>query len=665
MKRVGSSFLFAVCCSLLLVACGAQTVPGALETAKANKQAGFVTRSGSDLKLGGKKFHFAGTNNYYLMYSSPKMVDAVLGKAAANNLNVVRTWGWYDIGNQDGSNSVQRSSHGVYFQYWDQTQDGGKPAYNDGPNGLERMDYLIAKAGELGVKLVIPLTNNWNAFGGMDQYVRWAGGQYHDDFYRDLQIRGWYKDWVSHVLNRVNTVTGVAYKDDPTIMTWELANEPRCVGSGTYPRSPNCDSALLTSWAAEMSAHVKSIDKNHLVSVGDEGFYCNNPNSDDWTETCSDGVDTVAFTELPTIDVMSFHLYPDHWGKDVAWSEDWITSHIRAADRIGKPVMLGEFGWQDKATRNPVFKAWTDLALKQKIDGMLYWILSDVQDDGSLYPDYDSFTVYCPSPVCTALSNFSLALSKEQKKFAPVADHNAATTPSETPVTLTPTANDVAYNNASVVASTLDLDPNSAGQQKSVTVAGKGVFDLSADEVHFSPAAGFSGKVGATYTVGDSKGRRSSPATLTVTVLPDPTGALTLFSFEDDTEGWAPANWNPGAGTVTRSDAFATGGSYGLEVTATGGGWFGLDFAAPLDLSGKTGLKYDLKSGGTSPLVALKTGPNYTWCQYSGSSVGAGTTTVNIAWDDFGCSLDPADVRGMYIYFNGGGTSYIDNIRAE
>ena len=32
---------------------------------------------------------------------------------------------------------------------------------------------MIARAGELGLKLVIPFVNNWNDFGGMDQYVRW------------------------------------------------------------------------------------------------------------------------------------------------------------------------------------------------------------------------------------------------------------------------------------------------------------------------------------------------------------------------------------------------------------------------------------------------------------------------------------------------------------
>ena len=88
---------------------------------------------------------------------------------------------------------------------------------------------MICKAGPDGhLKLVIPFTNNWSDFGGMDQYVRWAGGTHHDDFYTDPMIRGWYKDWIAHLLNRVNTITGVAYKDDPTIMTWELANEPRC-----------------------------------------------------------------------------------------------------------------------------------------------------------------------------------------------------------------------------------------------------------------------------------------------------------------------------------------------------------------------------------------------------------------------------------------------------
>ncbi|GFJ89185.1 glycoside hydrolase 5 family protein [Phytohabitans rumicis] len=362
---------------------------------------GFVVRDGATLKLDGKKFRFGGTNNYYLMYKSRLMVDDVFADAKSAGFTVLRTWGFLDIGNQDGSGSIHGKADGVYFQYW----DGTRPAYNDGADGLERLDYVIKAAGDAGVKLVIPLTNNWNDFGGIAQYVRWRGGQYHDDFYSDPVIRGWYKDWISHVLNRTNSLTGVKYKDDPAVMTWELGNEPRCKGSGLYPTSPNCSPQLLTAWADEMTRHIKSVDRKHLASVGDEGFFCDDRTSSDWTVNCGEGVDVLAFTKLPAVDVMSYHLYPKPWGKDAVWAVDWIKRHNREAAKIGKPVMLGEFGWPDKADRNPVYQKWTDAFIATGGTGFLYWILSGVQDDGSLYPDYDGYTVYCPSPVCINLSN--------------------------------------------------------------------------------------------------------------------------------------------------------------------------------------------------------------------------------------------------------------------
>ena len=332
---------------------------------------GFVQRHGSELRLDGRPFRFAGASNYYLMYKSPLMVDAVLEAAAGADFRVLRIWGSLDIGDpNDPATSIRGSSDGVYFQYWDPV--AGAPAYNDGPTGLARLDYVIARAGELGLKLVIPFVNNWNDFGGMDQYVRWRDIStppeqtwYHDSFYTDPVIKGWYRNWIEHVLNRTNTLTGIKYRNDPTIMTWELGNEPRCLSAGAYGRSPDCTTDTLIGWANEMSTYIKSIDRKHLVSVGDEGFYCL-PNPTHWTENCGEGVDTVAFTRLKNIDVMSFHMYPDYWGTDVAWGVDWIKSHFKAAARVGKPAMLGEFGLQDKAMRNPNYKLWTDTVLKSK-----------------------------------------------------------------------------------------------------------------------------------------------------------------------------------------------------------------------------------------------------------------------------------------------------------
>ncbi|SBT52970.1 cellulase family glycosylhydrolase [Micromonospora auratinigra] len=651
----------------LLALAGLLATAGAATPAVAGSRhdGGFVVRKGDRLFLDGRPFRFAGTNNYYLEYKSRPMVDDVFADAKAAGFTVLRHWGFLDIGNADDSNSVSGKSDGVYLQYW----DGTKPAYNDGPDGLQRLDYVLYAARRAGIKVVVPLTNNWRDFGGMDQYVRWRGGTYHDDFYTDPVIRGWYRDWVSHVLDRVNPLTGVAYKDDPTVMAWELANEPRCKGSGVYPTSPTCSTSTLTTWADEMSRHVKAVDRRHLVGVGDEGFFCDDRAATDWTVNCGEGVDTVALASLPAVDLMGYHLYPDHWDRTADWGVTWIERHSREAEAIGKPVLLGEFGWADKATRNPVYRRWTDAVIRSGGDGFLYWILSGTQDDGSLYPDYDGYTVYCPSPVCTTLGNAADAIRGDRRPRPPVADHDTATTQAGTPVTLTPTSNDIAYA-GQVRPSTVDLDPSAYGQQRVATVAG-GAFALSAGgAVVFTPADGFQGKATGHYTVRDAAGRVSNVADLTVTVKPAPRDPIRLASWETGVEGWAPGSWQTDAGSVAQTASFATEGTHGLEVAATGGGWFGVTLPAPVDLSAKATLKYDLRTSpaaGTSTAIALQTGSGFAWCQSTFGWVGQGTTTtveVDLL-NQMSCDAAAlADVRGVLIWVSPG-THDLDNLRAE
>ena len=424
-----------------------------------------------------------------------------------------------------------------------------------------------------------------------------------------------------------------------------------------------------------MTAHIKSIDRRHLTSVGDEGFYDKDPESEDWTRNGGEGVDTVAFTRIRTVDVMSLHLYPGGWGKDDAWSVAWLAEHLKDARKIGKPVMLGEFGWPTKADRNVVYKEWTDTWLKGGGDGALYWILSDVQDDGTLYPDYDGFTVYCPSPVCSTLSNFAAQLNRTARSFPPVADHDTAVTEFDTPASVTVTANDVAWDKARIVASSVDLDPATAGRQSSLTRE-QGTFVAAADgTVTFTPVAGFVGRPSITYTVQDSKRRTSNAATLTVVVKPDPGAAITIASFEGEgdaaLDGWASADWED-AGTVAVTSAYATQGSQGLEVTSKGG-WFGKVFASPLDLSAKSTVKFDLKTGpdaGTGSGVALKTGDTWAWCQASDWPWTAADATYTREVDLIngitceGVDLDLTKVQAVYLYFNPG-TFLVDNVRAE
>ncbi|HSK97235.1 MAG TPA: cellulase family glycosylhydrolase, partial [Euzebyales bacterium] len=634
-----------------------------------------------------------GANNYYLMYGADGLgnqtnVTNVLDDAVDAGFDALRMWAFFDVQDPDEENrasSVHRGNGPTWFQAWD--EQAGRPVVNEGEYGLRQLDFAIAEAGERGLKLVLPLTNNWSDFGGIDQYVRWletaqAGTPeareqyYHDDFYTDPQIRQWFKDWIRALLTRENTYTGVTYAEDPTIMLWELGNEPRCRGSNVYPASPGAcaegNTAPITAWADEMSTFIKSLDPNHMVSLGDEGWFCDPDDPDDGEATnCTNGVDTVAVTRLPNIDLMSMHLYPDPWGYDAAWGSEWIAAHAREARRIGKPVYLGEFGIEDKAVRNAVYRGWLDTVRRTGVDGFLYWILSSELENGTLYADYDGLTVYCPSPVCTMISVQGQRLRNERWDRSPIADHDRAVTEADTPVTIDPTANDVFWT-LPLRSRATDLDPDRRGIQHEVQVSG-GTFayDHATLRVTFTPDPGFAGIASASYTVSDQARRRSDEATLQVQVKPPPGAPVTLFSFEDGTQGWVAADWQgPDAGSTTTTDSFATDGTQGLAVTSNGGAWFQGVFPEPLDLTGRTLLSYDLRTGatGTSAAIALRNGPSYNWCQSNFSwQPEDGTYHVEI---DLTTALsceggsDPAaltQVHDMFIYFNDG-AFVIDNI---
>lgn len=386
------------------------SAPLTTTAAVAAAPAGFVTASGGQFMLSGAPYRYGGTNNYYLSYQSHDDVDDVLTKAQEMNLSVIRTWGFIDVGSLDGSTpNVDGNKNGFYFQYWDPAT--GAPAYNDGATGLEGLDYAIADAQAHGLRVIIALTNDWKDFGGMDQYDTWYGLKYHDQFYTDPRTQQAYKNWAAHLINHVNTVTGVAYKDDPTIFSWELANEPRCVGSGGLPTSGICTQDTITNWVDEMSTYVKSLDPNHMVDVGDEGFYIGSTQGSGWPyNDPSDGVDNTALLRVANIDFGTFHLYPDYWGGTADWGTQWVKDHIANAAAIGKPTILEEFGFKDTSTRDSVYQTWTSTVRGNGGAGWNFWMLAgDV--NGSPYPNYDGFNVYYPSSTATVLANEAIAIS--------------------------------------------------------------------------------------------------------------------------------------------------------------------------------------------------------------------------------------------------------------
>ena len=152
------------------------------------------------------------------------------------SLPVARIWGFND--SKDAS-SIRRSPEEGFRE-----------------EGLRGLDQAVWEAKRRGIRLVIPLVNNWGEYGGLPAYAAWAskafGGTYtHDDFFTNPQMKQWWKDYVYMLVNRVNTFTGVAYKDEPAILAWEIGER---AALPELPRHDGASSTRSTSWRRSSSS---------------------------------------------------------------------------------------------------------------------------------------------------------------------------------------------------------------------------------------------------------------------------------------------------------------------------------------------------------------------------------------------------------------------------
>ncbi|KAL2231792.1 UNVERIFIED_CONTAM: Mannan endo-1,4-beta-mannosidase 2 [Sesamum indicum] len=302
----------------------------------------FVRTSGSHFVLhASSPFLFNGFNAYWMMHlaSDPIQrykVSHVFREASAAGLTVCRTWAF-----SDGGDRALQISPGTYDE-----------------RVFQGLDFVVSEASKYGIRLILSFVNNYNDFGGRQQYVQWArnaGVQINteDDFYTHPVLKDYYKNHIRKVVTRFNTITRMAYKDDPTIMAWELINEPRC--------QIDYSGRTLNGWVEEMAGFVKWLDKKHLVEIGMEGFY-----GDTMPERMQlvnpgyqVGTDFITNNLIKDIDFATIHAYPDIWlsGKSddeqMGFMERWMSSHLEDAKTIlKKPLVIAEFG---KSSKDPGF----------------------------------------------------------------------------------------------------------------------------------------------------------------------------------------------------------------------------------------------------------------------------------------------------------------------
>jgi mannan endo-1,4-beta-mannosidase len=222
------------------------------------------------------------------------------------------------------------------------------------------LDFLLAELAVRRMHAVLYLTNFWDWSGGMSSYVAWtdggavpatAGGdgswaalvEYTASFYANVSANALYRAQVHRIVTRTNTITGGMYRDDQAIMAWQLANEPR---PGLYGPSGEKNIPAFMRWLAETATYIHDLDPNHLVSTGSEG-----------TEGCLGSEGHFLAAHRPQqIDYLTFHLWPYNWrwfdpqradetiGATREKSEAYIAQHCELARRLGKPIVLEEFG---------------------------------------------------------------------------------------------------------------------------------------------------------------------------------------------------------------------------------------------------------------------------------------------------------------------------------
>lgn len=367
----------------------------------------------------------AAVNAYYLQEEAARSVrrgeprsavlDEVFGKLAALGVTLVRTNAYNDDPAKHGDSTIQLSPG-----RFDETS-------------LRGLDRVLSEARSHGIRLVLPLGNYWDDYGGARAYVAWAGlpapVQGDPRFFTDPAVRSLYRAYVGALLGRVSTADGLRYAEHPAVFAWELLNEPR--GRGLDPQG-----LQMRAWVDDVAALVKRLAPGHRVSTGEEGFDADREGYDPgfWQDVQSrdlfaGGSSFRRNTASPHIDLASVHLYPEGWRfpRDLfqRGGSRWVGEHAAIARALGKPLLVGEFGLRGDdaaevpslAERRGIYRAWLTCAAESGAVAASPWMFSYDTRPAA----YDAHTFYFRSGTDPAdpVNQYADLLVAEARRAAP------------------------------------------------------------------------------------------------------------------------------------------------------------------------------------------------------------------------------------------------------
>jgi mannan endo-1,4-beta-mannosidase len=307
----------------------------------------FVTRNGKSFYFEGKPYYYIGTNYWY---------GAILGMPGESGnrqrllreLDFLCSIGVTNLRIQAGAEGPDNEPYRV------------TPALQIAPGKyneqlLEGLDFLLSEMGKRGMHAVLFLNNSWDWSGGFAQYLNWNGFgpipypmvspntwpefmKYSGQFMNCENCQKQFFEHVKFIISRTNTYTGLAYTQDPAIMTWEIGNEPRAFSTENLP--------ALAQYIAKTAKLIRQLDTNHLITTGTEGSWGCEGSISDFEKIHS----------YAEIDYLTMHIWPKNWSwlnrndisgtldSSIAKTNNYIDEHLAVARRLNKPIVLEEFG---------------------------------------------------------------------------------------------------------------------------------------------------------------------------------------------------------------------------------------------------------------------------------------------------------------------------------
>ncbi|MCC7475001.1 MAG: cellulase family glycosylhydrolase [Pirellulales bacterium] len=317
--------------------CGAEPLKS-----PADEPPAFITRRGDQLFVRDREFRFISFNIPNLMVIED-----------AYEFTRPNPWRWPDeFEIEDALESVRQQGGQVVRTYvisvHREGSDMGEFVHVRRPGefneeAFRSLDRLIAVARRKGIRVIIPLVDQWKWWGGIGEYAAFRGKP-PEAFWTDPQVEADFQATLRYVLLRKNTITGVEYRDEPAIFGWETGNE--------IDPTPE--------WTRRTAAFIKQLDPRHLVIDG-KSLRGVPPDS----------------LEDPNIDVITTHHYP--FDKENDFGNEVRTAHQLTQGK--KAYFVGEFGFVETKRLAGLMQTVID----DGVSGALLWSLRMHRREGGFY----------------------------------------------------------------------------------------------------------------------------------------------------------------------------------------------------------------------------------------------------------------------------------------